>query len=146
VSAVSNAIGSRALPRLGSVTPEDVAAAVQVEADTRDLVVGPVVREADRVRVSLSAAHESGRTAIIESNGVELFSLYLEQFHWPHFAHEEDDQRQLLRDLVSLAALHLFGGSTSRTERRGWRSEQVGLQIAWQGRTYFVTTKGVRPI
>lgn len=119
---------------------------MQVEADALDLVGGPVVREADRVRVFLSAAHESGHTAIIESNGVELFSLYPEQFHWPHFAHEEDDQRQLIRDLVSLAALHLFGGSKFRTERRGWRSEQVGLEIAWQGRTYFVTRKGVRPI
>ncbi len=128
------------------MTPEDVAAVVQIEADALDLVVGPVVREVDRVRVFLSAAQESGGTAIIESNGVELFSLYLKQFHWPHFAHEEDDQRQLLRDLVSLAALHLSGGSKSRTERRRWRSEQVGLEIAWQGRTYFVTTKGVRPV
>lgn len=135
----------RAGVSLGSVTPEDVAAVVQTEADALDLVVGPVVREADRVKVFLSAAHESGGTAIIESNGDELFSLYLEQYHWPHFAHEEDDQRQLLRDLVSLAALHLFGGSKVRTERRRWRSEQLGLEIAWQGRTYVVTTKGVRP-
>lgn len=137
---------SAARTSLGSVTPEDVAAAVEVEADALDLVVGPVVRETDRVRVFLSAAHESGGTASIESNGVELFSLYLEQFHWPHFAHEDDDQRRLLRDLVSLAALHLFGGSKLRTERRRWSSEQVGLEIAWQGRTYFVNTKGVRPI
>jgi hypothetical protein len=126
------------------MTPEDVAAAVQVEADTLALVVGPVVREADRVKLFLSAAHESGGTAVIESNGVELFSLYLERFHWPHFAHEEDDQRQVIRDLVSLAALHLFGGSKVRSERRRWRAEQDGLEVARQGRTYFVTTKGVR--
>lgn len=56
---------------------------MQVEADTLDLVVGPVVREADRVRVFLSAAHESGGTAIIESNGVELFSLYLVNMERP---------------------------------------------------------------
>jgi len=119
---------------------------VQIEAHALELVVGPVVREADRVRVFLSAAHESGGTAVIESDGVELFSLYLEQFHWPHFAHEEDDQRQLVRDLVSLAALHLSGGSKFRTQRRRWRSERVGLEIAWQGQTYLVTANGVQPV
>lgn len=105
------------------MTPEDVAAVVHIEADAIDLVVGPVVREADRVKVFLSAAQESGGTAAIESNGGELFSLYLEHFHWPHFAYEEDDQRELLRDLVSLAALHLSGGSKLSMVRRRWRSE-----------------------
>lgn len=119
---------------------------MKTEADALDLVVGPVVREVELVRVFLSAAHESAGTAIIESNGVELFSLYLEQFHWPHFAYEKDDQRQLVRDLVGLAARHLSGGSKIRTERRRWRSEQVGLEIAWQGRTYVLTATGVRPV
>ena len=130
---------------LGGVTPEHVAAVVRIEADAVDLVVGPVIREADRVKVFLSAAKESAGAAIIETDGVELFSLYLEQFHWPHFAHEEDDQREVLQDLVSLAALHLSGGSKVRIQRRRWRSEQIGLEIAWQGRTYVLTSNGVRP-
>jgi hypothetical protein len=128
------------------VTPEDVAAAVQVEAEAPDLVVGPVVRDSYGVQVYLSAAHESFGTAIIDSNGVERFSLYLEQFHWPEFAYQEADQREVISKLARLAALHLFGGTKFRTERRKWRSERVGLEIPWEGRTFLATTKGVRPI
>jgi hypothetical protein len=128
------------------VTPEDVAAAVQAEADALDLVVGPVVRDGDWVKVYLSAAHASGGTAIIESNGVERFSLHMEEFHWPEFAFEEQDQHQVIRDLARLAATHLFGHTRVRTERRRWRSDRVGLEVQWEGRTYLVTKGGIKPI
>lgn len=121
---------------------EDVAAAVEQEAENLDLVVGPVARSGDRVTVYLSSAHESGGTAIIESNGVELFSLYLEEFHWPEFAHEENDHPAVIKELVGLAAVHLFGGTRLRTERRRWRSERVGLEVPWEGQIYLVTSRG----
>ena len=119
---------------------------MEAEAEALDLVVGPVARDCDRVKVYLSAAHESGGTAIIESNGVELFSLYLEEFHWPEFAYEENDQRAVIKELTGLAALHLFGGTRFRTKRRRWRSERVGLEVPWEGQTYLVTTRGRGPI
>lgn len=128
------------------MTPDEVAAAVQLEADALDLVVGPVVRERDRVKVFLSAAHESGGTAVIESDGVERFSLYLEDFHWPEFAYEEQGQREVIHDLAHLAATHLFGHTRRTSTRRLWRTELVGLEVPWEGQTYLVTKQGRRPI
>lgn len=124
------------------MTPEEVATAVQTEADALDLVVGPVVLDGGRVMVHLSAAHASGGTAIIESNGVELFSLYMEEFHWPEFAYEEADQQRVIQELARLAATHLFGRTKFRTARRLWRSERVGLEVPWDGKTYLVTKRG----
>lgn len=128
------------------MSPEEVEAAVKGEADALDLVVGPVVRETDRVLVYLSAVHESGGTAIIESDGVELFSLYLEDFHWPEFAYEEPDQRRVIHELAQLAATHLFGHTKVRSERRRWRSARTGLEVPWEGKTYLVTKQGRSPI
>jgi hypothetical protein len=128
------------------MTPEEVAAAVQTAADALDLVVGPVVREGDWVKVYLSAAHPSGGTAIIESNGVERFSLYMEEFHWPEFAYEERDQNDVIRDLARLAATHLFGRTKIRTERRLWRSDRVGLEVPCEDGTFLVTKHGRRPL
>lgn len=119
---------------------------MQLEADALDLVVGPVVREGCRVRLFLSATHESAGAAIIESDGVERFSLYLEDFHWPEFAYEEQVQRQVIHDLARLATLHLFGHTKRTTTRRLWRTELVGLEVPWEGQTYLVNKQGRTPI
>jgi hypothetical protein len=128
------------------VKAEEVVTAVQLEADALDLVVGPVVQDGGWVKVFLTTAHASGGTAIIESDGVERFSLHMEEFHWPEFAHEEQDQHEVIRDLARLAATHLFGHTKVRTERRRWRSDRIGLEVPWDGRTYLVTKRGIKPI
>lgn len=115
---------------------------METEATAHDLVVGPVIHQRDEVDIWLSAAHESGGTARIRTNGVELFSLYLEDYHWPEFAYEESDQEQVLRELVSLAAVHLLGGTTERTERRRLRKHRVGLVVPWEGKTFMLTSAG----
>lgn len=128
------------------MTPEEVTNAVQEDADRLDLVVGPAGVKEGRAIVYLSAAHESAGTAIIESNGLELFSLYLDGFHWPEFAYEAADQRRVIHDLTRLAATHLFGQTRFRLERRRWRKERTALEVPWEGKTYLVTNRGRRAI
>lgn len=116
------------------------------DAADLDLVVGPVAYEAKRVQVFLSAAHPSGRTAIVDVSGGELFSLLLEEFHWPEFEYVERNQRQVVRELFELAATHLFGHTTLTRSRGRWsrRKESPTLEVPWQGKTYLLTADGRR--
>ena len=113
---------------------EDVAAAVEQEAENLDLVVGPVARSGDRVTVYLSSAHESDGTAIIQSNGVELLSLYLEEFHWPEFAHEENDHPAVIKELVGLAACTCSGALGSEPNDAGGVQSGLGWRSPRRGR------------
>jgi hypothetical protein len=122
-----------------------VADAVAADAEELDLVVGPVVREGRRVLIYLSAAHRSGRTAVIETLGGEVFFLLLDDFHWPP-EFEYDDlgvQRRVVRELVELAALHLFGHTTEKRSRSRWRRTDIpALEVTWQGTTHLLTKHG----
>lgn len=125
------------------MTPEEVADAVAAAADEFDLVEGPIVREGGRICIYLSAAHSSGRTAVIDTDGLERFSLLLDDFHWPEFEYELDAQRSVLRELVELAATHLFGRTTLTRSRTSWRQRDVpALEVTWHGATYLLTPHG----
>jgi len=127
------------------VTPEEVAAVARREADARDLAVGPVVHHQGRVQIWLSAAHPAGRTAIIDTDGVERFSASLNDFHWHEFEYDEGAQGETIRELVELASAHLFGRTTLRVTRRLRRS-LLALEVPWQGRRYVLTNHGCRSV
>jgi len=126
------------------VTPEEVAALATHESDARDLVVGPVVHHQGWVQIWLSAAHPAGRTAILDTDGVERWSLSLDDFCWHEFEYDEQAQDGTIRDLVELASAHLFGRTTLRVTRRSRRSVPA-LEVPWQGRMYLLTKHGCRP-
>jgi len=117
----------------------DLVAAIEDQATALDLIVGPVVREHHRVKVFLSAAHPSGGTVVIETDGIELFSLYLEEFHWPQFAYDDAGQLELVGELVEQARTHLTGGSRVVQVRRRWRAERSALEVPFRGQTHVVT-------
>jgi len=105
----------------------------QHEADARDLVVEPVVHLQGWVQIWLSASHPAGRTAILDTDGVERLSLSLDGFCWHEFEYDEQAQDGTIRDLVELASAHLFGRTTLRVTRRLRRSVPA-LEVLWQGR------------
>ena len=116
------------------MTPSDAADAVAAEAVDRDLVVGPVVMDGSRVVIYLSAAHRSGRTAVIETDGAERLSLVLDDFRWPGFAYEAGAQSDALREVVALAAMHLFGHTKMTRRARSWpRRDAAAFERTWQG-------------
>lgn len=127
------------------MTPDEVADLVRLEADARDLVVGPVVQHQGRVWIWLSAAHPAGRTAIFDTDGVERFSLSLDDFRWPEFAYDEQGQGGVIRDLVELASVHLFGHTRMRPVRR-FRRTVPSLEVPWKGTAYVLTRHRCRPV
>ena len=125
------------------VTLDELADAAAADAAELDLVVGPVVREGGRVLIYLSAAHPSGRTAVIDTDGGEVFFLLLDDFQWVEFAYDLGTERGVVRELVELAALHLFGHTTERRSRSRWRRTDIPtLEVTWQGTTHLLTKHG----
>lgn len=80
----------------------------------------------------------SERSAVLSSNGVELFMLDLDdRYSLPQFEYVVADQALMLRGIAGIAGVHLRGGSVPAMEERGWgRQPRSCLDIRWDGETY----------
>ncbi len=91
------------------------------------------------VRADLRLADvASDRSAVLSTNGVELFMLDLDdRYSLPQFEYVPGNQALMLRDIAGIAAAHLRGESVPTTEPCRWRKQPLPcLDVQWDGGTY----------
>lgn len=90
------------------------------------------------IALSVGSGGDKSRSALLITNGVEMFNLELDgRFDVREFDWEPEGQRQSLAALVGVAAAHLRGESTAiRQPRRFRHQDREGLEVRWQGESY----------